>query len=750
MTFVVTPDQSKPASTRSASRSARIDERTPVVARRRRSRRRSSTRTTRRSTSSTGLYDMIRGKVQADLSGPIGITKQIAKAAEPRRGRTSCRMIIDAVGLPGPLQPAAAAGARRRARGVPGRRVGHAPEASTRASRRPCTRRVSCCCSACCWSSASRTSSGRASVRGATRRRGERGAGSAIHDGLVGARALVGTPYLADPELRREYARDIAPRTRGGAGEDPGRGLSPPARRAPDARARSGRRDGRGGRGAARALRRRRSRSSRVDRVAGARRRHGGSRRRRCRAVDGRFDLIVAAHLLGELFVDRPLDERVDARARRVRAWAEALLAPGGTVDPGRAGAARDLARAAGRARPAAGAADLRRSSRPASGRAPARRSPASATGATTPRRRRRRRAARRLQLPGAARPLAADPGPAALPRRQRSAAREGPAQALRLRPDRPARRSSASTATNRRRTPRSAKLVRGDVARIAGETEANDGMRVEATTAVAKRSPRSYVGAGRRQRGAGAWRSARRAGRSLARRRCRRRRRYRRSPVKSFTIVPSKDPNALSPCAGVVRRSGRCPPSPSRCSSSSPSCGSSSPPPSGGASRPGIFFAGAYLVVDWSAFGVLHRPMPTPPQHDWLRVLSVLLFCVRGRHRVGACCCSTSCSARREIPRILRDLVQGVAYLITAAIVLTRSEVDVTQACSPRRCSRRPSSASRCRRRWATSWPGLALQLERDFEIGDWINVDDTRRRGPHPRGALARHHASSPRTAT
>jgi regulator of sigma E protease len=29
-----------------------------------------------------GLYDMIRGRVHADLSGPIGITKQIAKAAE--------------------------------------------------------------------------------------------------------------------------------------------------------------------------------------------------------------------------------------------------------------------------------------------------------------------------------------------------------------------------------------------------------------------------------------------------------------------------------------------------------------------------------------------------------------------------------------------------------------------------------------------------------------------------------------------
>jgi hypothetical protein len=48
--------------------------------------------------------------------------------------------------------------------------------------------------------------------------------------------------------------------------------------------------------------------------------------------VEGRFDLIVAAHLLGELYVDRPPDERVDARAQRVQAWAEGLLAPGGTI----------------------------------------------------------------------------------------------------------------------------------------------------------------------------------------------------------------------------------------------------------------------------------------------------------------------------------------------------------------------------------------------------------------------------------
>jgi regulator of sigma E protease len=38
-----------------------------------------------------GLYDMIRGKVHADLSGPIGITKQIAKAAD--------RGVVDFLGM---------------------------------------------------------------------------------------------------------------------------------------------------------------------------------------------------------------------------------------------------------------------------------------------------------------------------------------------------------------------------------------------------------------------------------------------------------------------------------------------------------------------------------------------------------------------------------------------------------------------------------------------------------------------------
>jgi hypothetical protein len=48
--------------------------------------------------------------------------------------------------------------------------------------------------------------------------------------------------------------------------------------------------------------------------------------------VAGRFDLVVAAHLLGELFVDQPWAERVEARAERVLAWCRALLADGGTA----------------------------------------------------------------------------------------------------------------------------------------------------------------------------------------------------------------------------------------------------------------------------------------------------------------------------------------------------------------------------------------------------------------------------------
>jgi SAM-dependent methyltransferase len=157
----------------------------------------------------------------------------------------------------------------------------------------------------------------------------QRRRGSAVHEGLVGARELVGTPYLADPALRAEYARDIAPRTEAAlarvlAEVYDARGAAPPGR-AIDLGAGTG--------AAGRVLRARFGEAFEVvavDRTAGP-----GLVRANLAvelpAVEGRFDLVVAAHLLNELFVDRDPGERVALRARRVRAWST-LLAPNGVL----------------------------------------------------------------------------------------------------------------------------------------------------------------------------------------------------------------------------------------------------------------------------------------------------------------------------------------------------------------------------------------------------------------------------------
>jgi hypothetical protein len=159
---------------------------------------------------------------------------------------------------------------------------------------------------------------------------------SAIHAGLVGARRLVGTRYLADPALRAEYARDIAPRTEAalarilaeayGRGPAPGPAVAPAPGRALDLGAGTG--------AVTRALRARFGDGleiAAVDAVAGP----GVVRAdlaRELPAVEGRFDLIVAAHLLNELYVDRPPGARAALRAARVTAWARGLLAPGGSI----------------------------------------------------------------------------------------------------------------------------------------------------------------------------------------------------------------------------------------------------------------------------------------------------------------------------------------------------------------------------------------------------------------------------------
>jgi ribosomal protein RSM22 (predicted rRNA methylase) len=143
---------------------------------------------------------------------------------------------------------------------------------------------------------------------------------SRIHRGLIGARELVGSAYLADAEIRREYVSEIAPRTVAAlesilAGTP---WLAP--RRVLDLGA---------GTGAASEVVRTRWPSAEmvaVDKVGGPGVvRADVTRALRPPSVQGRFDLIVAAHLLNELALD------LDGRARLVQGWCRELLEEHGT-----------------------------------------------------------------------------------------------------------------------------------------------------------------------------------------------------------------------------------------------------------------------------------------------------------------------------------------------------------------------------------------------------------------------------------
>jgi small-conductance mechanosensitive channel/CRP-like cAMP-binding protein len=135
---------------------------------------------------------------------------------------------------------------------------------------------------------------------------------------------------------------------------------------------------------------------------------------------------------------------------------------------------------------------------------------------------------------------------------------------------------------------------------------------------------------------------------------------------------------------------------------------------------RAGIFFVGTYLV-SLSAIGLL-RPAVGP--HNWPRVLSVLIFSFSVVIAAGLLLFDVVL-ARRELPRILRDLVHAVAYLITAAIVLTRSEVDVTRVFTASVLTTAVIGLA-LQETLGNIMAGLALQLERDLEIGDWVKIDD------------------------
>jgi SAM-dependent methyltransferase len=301
----------------------------------------------------------------------------------------------------------------------------------------------------------------------------------------VGARELVGTPYLADAELRREYERDIAPRTLAALGKIlPG--VFPEDAVRPDRALDLGT-----GTGAA-------SEALRsffgagfdvvgVDRVPAP----GVVTADLAVAlppVEGRFDLIVAAHLLGELYLDLPADERADARAQRVQAWAEGLLAPGGTiilVEPALRETSRDLLAVRDQllaltdlnivapcfwTGPCPALARDRDWCHDAAPVASAPRVDFSYLAVRD----------RWKPMPGQlSYRIVSDPLPEKGRLKLYACGPTGRDVYVRL--DRNASPSNAAFA----------ELVRGDSARIAGAVEATDGMRVEATTAVAIRSPR-------------------------------------------------------------------------------------------------------------------------------------------------------------------------------------------------------------------------------------------------------------------
>ncbi len=142
---------------------------------------------------------------------------------------------------------------------------------------------------------------------------------------------------------------------------------------------------------------------------------------------------------------------------------------------------------------------------------------------------------------------------------------------------------------------------------------------------------------------------------------------------------------------------------------------------------RAGVFFVGAYLVSLFavSLFFPLASPTaPASPHLYTLRVLYRLLFCFAAVLTTGLIVFDLIL-ARRRIPRILRDLCQGIAYLIAGFLVLTRSEVDLSKIFTASVLTTAVIGLA-LQETLGNVAAGLALQVERDFDVGDWIRVDE------------------------
>jgi small-conductance mechanosensitive channel/CRP-like cAMP-binding protein len=145
------------------------------------------------------------------------------------------------------------------------------------------------------------------------------------------------------------------------------------------------------------------------------------------------------------------------------------------------------------------------------------------------------------------------------------------------------------------------------------------------------------------------------------------------------------------------------------------------------GRRRAGIFFVGAYLVSLFlvSIFFPLASPTAAASPHLYtFRVLYRLLFCFAAVLTAGLVVFDLVL-ARRQIPRILRDLSQGIAYLIAGFFVLTRAEVDVSKIFTASVLTTAVIGLA-LQETLGNVMAGLALQIERDFDIGDWIRIDE------------------------
>lgn len=158
--------------------------------------------------------------------------------------------------------------------------------------------------------------------------------GSRIHEGLIGARELVGTPYLSDARLRAEYEKEIAPRTTVALAKILREVFGRPddaagARRVLDIGAGTG--------AVAKALRAHFGAGQTIveaDQVAlGPTTRVADVTNTAALAALGApFDLVIAAHVLNELFLADPPSQRATQLSALVRRWCERLLARGGTL----------------------------------------------------------------------------------------------------------------------------------------------------------------------------------------------------------------------------------------------------------------------------------------------------------------------------------------------------------------------------------------------------------------------------------